>query len=85
MNLPYKIGRLPDERTARSGVDSVLLAQAFWRDDMQAVETILRHMDPYSVALQLCGWLFATFRQHGVNVEERLAVWLAACREQEGQ
>ena len=38
MNIPDKLGKLPDERTTGAGVDSVLLAQAFWRDDMAAVQ-----------------------------------------------
>ncbi|PQE01402.1 hypothetical protein CYL16_04785 [Mycobacterium sp. EPG1] len=79
------IGHPENPATKRASVDSILLAQAFYRDDDQGVETILKHCDPYSVALNLCGFIYATFRQFDVDTEERLDIWLAETRKQIGE
>jgi hypothetical protein len=72
------IGHPDNPMTRRAPVDSVLLLQALHRDDEQAQQVLLASCDPYSVALQLCGWLLTTFRQFDVKVDERLAIWRAA-------
>jgi hypothetical protein len=79
------LGHPDNERTRRAPVDAVLLAQAFYRDDDAATKVLLDNCDPYSVALQLCGWLFTTFDQFDVNTEERLNIWLDAGRRQVGE
>ncbi|MDX1890120.1 hypothetical protein [Mycolicibacterium sp. 050158] len=79
------IGNPDNPLTKRASVDAVLLAQAFLRDDDTGAGVIMKNSDPYSVALQLCGFLFATFRQFDVDPEERLAIWLDATREQTGE
>lgn len=71
--------------TARASVDAVMLAQAFYRDDDAAVDAILKHCDAHSVALQLCGFLYATFRQFSVDTEERLNIWLTETKRQTGE
>lgn len=80
-----EIGHPDDPLTKRAAVDAVLLAQSFHRDDDPAVQAILNNCDPYSVALQLCGFLYATLRHCGADVEERLGIWLAATRQQLGE
>ena len=82
MNIPDKIGKLPDERTTRAGVDSVLLAQRFGATTCRqsrrsfthgpvqrvdaVVRVVVRHLPPARV-----------------DVEERLGIWLAACRQRD--
>lgn len=79
------IGHPDNEKTKRASVDSVMLAQAFYRDDDEAVQAILKHCDPHSVALNLCGFIYATFRQFDVDTEERLDIWLAETKKQIGE
>lgn len=71
--------------TQRASVDAILLSQAFLRDDDHGVEVILKNGDPQSIALQLCGFLYATMRQFDVDIEDRLNIWLQATREQTGE
>jgi hypothetical protein len=80
-----KLGHPDNERTRRAPVDAVLIAQAFYRDDDAAVGVLLNNADPYSVTLQLCGWLYATLRQFDVDIEERLGMWLDAARAEVGE
>jgi hypothetical protein len=79
------LGHPDNEATKRASVDAVMLAQAFHRGDDQAAEIIIKNCDPYSVSLQLCGFLFATFRHFDVDTEQRLAVWLAETQRQTGE
>ncbi|WP_024445635.1 hypothetical protein [Mycolicibacterium iranicum] len=79
------VGDPNNPMTKRASVDAVMLAQAFYRDDDAAVEAILKHCDPHSVALQLCGFLYATFRQFDVDTEERLNIWLTETKKQIGE
>jgi hypothetical protein len=37
------------------------------------------------VALQLCGWLYATLRQFDIDIEDRLGIWLEAARREVGE
>ncbi|MBZ4620988.1 hypothetical protein [Mycobacterium avium] len=83
--MPEPLGHPDNELTKRASVDAVMLAQAFYRDDDQGVQVILKNCDPYSVALQLCGFLFATFRQFDVDPEERFRIWLAETQRQTGE
>jgi hypothetical protein len=83
--MSYPIGNPNNPLTKRASVDAILLAQAFHRDDDAAQQVVLKNCDPYSVALQLCGFLFATFRQFDVDIEERLGVWLETTRGQTGE
>ncbi|OBF95711.1 hypothetical protein A5773_13885 [Mycobacterium sp. 852014-52450_SCH5900713] len=63
----------------------MLLAQSFYRDDTAATAVLLGNCDPYSVALQLCGFLFTTLKHFDVDVEDRLAIWLESTRRQTGE
>lgn len=79
------LGDPENPQTRRAPVDSVLLLQAFHHDDSFAQQVVLKTCDPYSVALQLCGWLLATFRQYGVDTDERLGIWRAVTQAQVGE
>jgi hypothetical protein len=37
------------------------------------------------VALQLCGWLYATLRQFDIDIEDRLGIWLEAALREVGE
>jgi hypothetical protein len=80
-----KLGHPDNERTRRAPIDAILLAQAAYRGDDAAVMVLLDHCDPYSVVLQLCGWITTTFEQFDVNTEERLRIWLDAARRHVGE
>lgn len=71
--------------TSSAPVDALLIARAFLRDDEDATAVLLKHCDPYSTTLQLCGWLKAAIEEalsHGPNrfgddtVDDVLARWL---------
>jgi hypothetical protein len=79
------LGSPDNELMKRAPVDAILLAQAFHRDDDAAQQVVLKNCDPHSVALQLCGWLYATLRQFDVDIEDRLGIWLDAVRAQTGE
>jgi hypothetical protein len=84
-----RIFKLQQERraakTRRASVDAVLLAQAFHRGDDTGGQVIVDNADIHSVALQLCGYLFATLRYFDVDIDERLAVWLKQSRTEIGE
>lgn len=79
------LGHPDNPLTRRASVDAVLLAQSFYRDDIAATSVLLSNCDPYSVSLQLCGFLFGTLIHFGTDVEERLAIWLKETRQQTGE
>jgi hypothetical protein len=79
------LGHPDNERTRRAPVDAVLIAQAFHRDDDAALSVLFENCDPYSVALQLCGWLYATLRQFDIDIEDRLGIWLEAALREVGE
>jgi hypothetical protein len=83
--MTHPLGHPDNEQTKRAPLDAVMLAQAMHRGDDSGQQIILKNCDPYSVAMQACGFLLATFREGGVNVEERLAIWLAATRRETGE
>jgi hypothetical protein len=51
------------EQTAGAPVDALLIAGQFWRDDDKTTPVLLKHCDPWSVILQLTGWLRASVRE----------------------
>lgn len=81
----HPLGHPDNDRTKRASLDGVLLTQAVYRGDDAAQQVILANADPYSMAVQLAGFLLATLREFGVHTEERLAIWLAATRQQTGE
>jgi hypothetical protein len=84
-HMTTKLGHPDNERTRRAPVDAVLIAQASYRDDDAAAKVLLDNCHPYSVAVRLCGWIFATFRQFDVDIEDRLGIWLDAARAEIGE
>jgi hypothetical protein len=83
--MTHPLGHPDNPLTRRAPLDAVLLAQSFYRDDMAATAVLLANCDCYSVALQLCGFLFATLTHFDHDVEERLAIWLEETRRQTGE
>ncbi|GAB4597524.1 hypothetical protein MOKP4_38420 [Mycobacterium avium subsp. hominissuis] len=79
------LGHPDNPLTRRAPLDAVLVAQAFYRDDLPATAVLLGNCDPYSVALQLCGFLFGTLTHFDIDVEERLRIWLDETRRQTGE
>lgn len=79
------LGHPDNELTKRASVDAVMLTQALHRGDDQGMQVILKNCDPYSVALQLCGFLLATLRQLDVDTEEHLTLWLTETQSQTGE
>jgi hypothetical protein len=79
------IGSPDNPLTKRAPIDGILLAQAFYRDDDHAGQVIINNCDIHSVALQLCGWIYAGIRQAGEDVEERLSLWLERTRDEIGE
>lgn len=80
------------EQTANAPIDALLIAGQFWRDDSTTTPVLLRHCDPWSVCLQLAGWLRASVREtlalgggesYGDTDEfDVLNRWLAKVREE---
>lgn len=71
--------------TRRAAVDAALLAKSLHRGDDAAGQVIVDHCDIHSVVIQLTGYLLATLRHFGVDVEERLDMWLTAARNEIGE
>jgi hypothetical protein len=72
----------PTVTAARAAVDAILLAQAFYREDIDAGQVVVNNCELPSVLLQTFGFLFATLRYFDMDIEDRLGVWLAAARQQ---
>lgn len=79
------LGSPENPLTKRAPLDAVLLAQAVYRDDEPAQQAILANCDPYSVAIQLCGFLLATFHNFDVDIEDRFGIWLEQTRQEIGE
>lgn len=76
------LGHPDNERTKRASVDAVMLTQALHRGDDQGMQVILANCDPYSLAVQVCGFLLGTLRHFNVDTEERLTLWLTETQSQ---
>jgi hypothetical protein len=88
------LGHPDNPQTKAAPVDALLIARAFRPDgDDHATTIVLKHSDPYSVALQLAGWLRAAIEvalQHGAGesfgdtcVDDVLDRWLSGEREKD--
>lgn len=56
-------GHPDNPATAAAPVDALLIAEQFWRDNDETCGLLLKHCDPWSVILQMSGWLRASVRE----------------------
>ena len=73
------------ERARRAPVDAVLLMGAWQRNDPEAAQVIAANCDMWSVVIETIRFLFTTFRQFDVDIDDRLDVWLSTVRQQLGE